>query len=200
MWYISFLINLWGAHLRVLRVLFFAMCVKWQRMGWGGGEAIFLCVVQRLMVILALFVPVGFKGLIYFISAWECCAAPVNWSSRKCSGSLPFQGKLLIIYNSNNLSLKRVIPSNGKDRPWGPLSCLEVAVGPQGYKVVEYITYRYRDLKEDRDGAHLISSVKIFQTFGQILIVWIYNDTEWLTGKLKKYLFYRELKKIELTC
>ena len=29
-----------------------------------------------------------------------------------------------------------------------------------GYKVVQYIAFRYRDLKEGRDGAHLIASVK----------------------------------------
>ena len=38
-------------------------------------------------------------------------------------------------YN-NNLYLKRVTQSNGKDLPWGPLACLQVAQGPQGYKVV----------------------------------------------------------------
>ena len=37
---------------------------------------------------------------------------------------------------------------------------------PQGYKVVQYIAFRYRDLKEGRDGAHLIASVKPFQTLG----------------------------------
>ena len=41
-----------------------------------------------------------------------------------------------------------------------------VARGPQGYKVVQYIDFRYRDLKEGRDGAHLIASVKPFQTLG----------------------------------
>ena len=41
-----------------------------------------------------------------------------------------------------------------------------VARGPQGYKVVQYIAFRYRDLKEGRDGAHLIASVKPFQTLG----------------------------------
>ena len=60
----------------------------------------------------------------------------------------------------------RVTQSNGKDLPWGPLACLQVARGPQGYKVVQYIAFRYRDLKEGRDGAHLIASVKPFQTLG----------------------------------
>ena len=41
-----------------------------------------------------------------------------------------------------------------------------VARGPQGYKVAQYIAFRYRDLKEGRDGAHLIASVKPFQTLG----------------------------------
>ena len=36
----------------------------------------------------------------------------------------------------------------------------------QGYKVVQYIAFRYRDLKEGRDGAHLIASAKPFQTLG----------------------------------
>ena len=48
---------------------------------------------------------------------------------------------------NNNLHLKRVTQ-------------------PMGYKVVEYIAFRYRDLKEGRDGAHLITSVKPFQTLG----------------------------------
>ena len=34
-------------------------------------------------------------------------------------------------YN-NNLYLKRATQSNGKDLPWGPLACLQVARGPQG--------------------------------------------------------------------
>ena len=66
--------------------------------------------------------------------------------------------------NNNNLYLKRVTQSNGKDLPWGPLVCLQVVSGPQGYKVVQYIAFRYRDLKEGRDDAHLIASVKPFQT------------------------------------
>ena len=41
-----------------------------------------------------------------------------------------------------------------------------VARGPQGYEVVRYNAFRYRDLKEGRDGAHLIASVKPFQTLG----------------------------------
>ena len=41
-----------------------------------------------------------------------------------------------------------------------------VARGPQGYKVVWYIAFRYLDLKEGSDGAHLIASVKPFQTLG----------------------------------
>ena len=49
--------------------------------------------------------------------------------------------------NDNNLYSKRVTQSNGKDLPWGPLACLQVDRGPQGYKVVEYIAFRYRDLK-----------------------------------------------------
>ena len=39
--------------------------------------------------------------------------------------------------NNNNLYSKRVTQSNGKDLPWGPLACLQVARRPQGYKVVE---------------------------------------------------------------
>ena len=41
-----------------------------------------------------------------------------------------------------------------------------VARGPQGYKVVHvrYNAFRYLDLKEGSDGAHLIASVKPFQT------------------------------------
>ena len=62
--------------------------------------------------------------------------------------------------------LMRVTQSNGKDLPWGPLAWLQVARGPQAYKVVEYmyIAFRYRDLKEGKDGAHLIASFKIFQS------------------------------------
>ena len=43
-----------------------------------------------------------------------------------------------------------------------------VARGPQGYKVVwyRYNAFRYLDLKEGSDGAHLIASVKPFQTLG----------------------------------
>ena len=37
---------------------------------------------------------------------------------------------------------------------------------PQGYKVVQYIAFKYRDLKEGIDGAHQISSVKPFRTLG----------------------------------
>ena len=40
-----------------------------------------------------------------------------------------------------------------------------VARGPQGYKVVRYNAFRYLDLKEGSDGAHLIASVKPFQTW-----------------------------------
>ena len=61
--------------------------------------------------------------------------------------------------NDNNLYLKRVTQSNGKYLPRGPLACLQVARGHQGYKVVQYIAFRYRYLKEGRDGAHLIASV-----------------------------------------
>ena len=64
--------------------------------------------------------------------------------------------------NNNNIHLKRVTQSNGKDLPFP----LQVARGPQGYKVVEYIAFRYRDLKEGRDSAHLITSVKPFPNFG----------------------------------
>ena len=46
------------------------------------------------------------------------------------------------------------------------MTCLQVARGPQGYKVVQYIACRYQDLKEGRDGAHLNASVKPFQTLG----------------------------------
>ena len=35
--------------------------------------------------------------------------------------------------------------------------------GPQDYKVVQYIAFKYQDLKEGRDGAHVIASVKQFQ-------------------------------------
>ena len=45
--------------------------------------------------------------------------------------------------NNNNLHLNRVIQFNGKDLPRGLLACLQVATGPQGYKVVEYIAFRY---------------------------------------------------------
>ena len=55
--------------------------------------------------------------------------------------------------NNDNLYLKRVTQSNGKDLPWGPRPTCKHA---QGYKVVEYIAYRFRDLKEGRNGAHLI--------------------------------------------
>ena len=41
-----------------------------------------------------------------------------------------------------------------------------VARGPLDYKVVQPIAFRYLDLKEGRDGAHLIVSVKPFQTLG----------------------------------
>ena len=68
--------------------------------------------------------------------------------------------------NDNNLYLKRVTQSNDKDLPWGPLACLQVARGPQGYKVVQYIALRYCNLQEGRDSAHLIASVKPFQTLG----------------------------------
>ena len=37
---------------------------------------------------------------------------------------------------------------------------------PQSYKVVRYNAFRYLDLKEGSDGAHLIASVKPFQTLG----------------------------------
>ena len=59
----------------------------------------------------------------------------------------------IMIYNDNNNNLysNRVTQSNGKDLPWGPLACLQVAWGPQGYRVVQYIAFRYRDLKEGRD-------------------------------------------------
>ena len=40
-----------------------------------------------------------------------------------------------------------------------------VARGPQGYKVVRYNDFRYLDLKEGSDGAHLIASVKPFQNW-----------------------------------
>ena len=68
--------------------------------------------------------------------------------------------------NDNNLYLKRVTQSNGNDLPWGPMACLQVAWGLQGYEVVQYIAFRYPDLKEGRDGALLIASVKPFQTLG----------------------------------
>ena len=35
-------------------------------------------------------------------------------------------------------------------------------------EVVQYIAFRYRDLKEGRDGAHLTASVKPFQTLGPV--------------------------------
>ena len=66
---------------------------------------------------------------------------------------------------TNNLYLKRVTQSNCEDPPRGRLAYL--SRGPQGYKVEEYISLRYRDdLKEGRDGAHLIALVKLFQTLG----------------------------------
>ena len=65
--------------------------------------------------------------------------------------------KIIII-----IFIERVTQSNGKDLPWGPLACLQVARGPQGYKVVQYIAFSYRDLKEGRDGAPLIASVQWF--------------------------------------
>ena len=43
-----------------------------------------------------------------------------------------------------------------------------VARGPQGYKVVRYNAFRYLDLKEGSDGAHMIDSVKPFQTLGPV--------------------------------
>ena len=46
--------------------------------------------------------------------------------------------------NDNSLYLKRVIQSNGKDLPWGPLACLQVARGPQA---LSSTAFRYRDLK-----------------------------------------------------
>ena len=48
-----------------------------------------------------------------------------------------------------------------------------VARGPQGYKVVRYTAFRYIDLKEGSDGAHLIDSVKPFQTLktGKLLSI-----------------------------
>ena len=42
--------------------------------------------------------------------------------------------------------------------------CIISSRGPQGYKVVRYNAFRYLDLKEGSDGAHLIASVKPFQT------------------------------------
>ena len=66
--------------------------------------------------------------------------------------------------NNNNLYLKRVTRVSGEDLPRGLLACLHVAQGPQGYKVVQYIAFRHRDLMEGRDGAHLLASVKPFQT------------------------------------
>ena len=49
--------------------------------------------------------------------------------------------------NTNgNLYLKMVTQSNGLDLPSCPLACLQVARGPQGYKVVQHIAFRYRDL------------------------------------------------------
>ena len=52
-----------------------------------------------------------------------------------------------------------------------------VARGPQGYKVVQYIAFRYLDLKEGSDGAHLIASVKPFQTLGPEyeMVFWLRN-------------------------
>ena len=46
------------------------------------------------------------------------------------------------------------------------LYSIKVAHGPMGYKKVEYVAFRYRDLNEGRDGAHLIVSVKPFKTLG----------------------------------
>ena len=52
------------------------------------------------------------------------------------------------VNDNNNIYLKRVTHSGGKDLTRGPQACLQVARGPQGYKVVEYIDFMYRDLKE----------------------------------------------------
>ena len=41
---------------------------------------------------------------------------------------------------------------------------------PQGYKVVQCTAFRYRDLKEGRDGAHLMVSVKKREPFKFFLI------------------------------
>ena len=74
----------------------------------------------------------------------------------------------MIITKNNNLYLNRVTQSNDKNLPWGPLACLQVTWVTQGYKVVQYIAFRYRDLKEGRDGAHLIAPVKLFQALGNV--------------------------------
>ena len=48
--------------------------------------------------------------------------------------------------NNHNLYLKRVTQSNCLVLPSGPPTCLQVPQGPQGYTVVQYIAFRYRDL------------------------------------------------------
>ena len=43
---------------------------------------------------------------------------------------------------SNSLYFKKITQSNCKDLPLGPLACTQLAWGPQGYQVVEYIAFR----------------------------------------------------------
>ena len=57
--------------------------------------------------------------------------------------------------HNDDLYLKGITQTNGKDRPHSPLAFLH-----------EYIALRYRDLKERRDGAQPIALVKPFQTLG----------------------------------
>ena len=54
----------------------------------------------------------------------------------------------------------------GKDLSWSPLACLQVARGLQGYKVVEYIAFRGRDLKEGREW-HFSVKTTVLERKGQ---------------------------------
>ena len=68
-----------------------------------------------------------------------------------------------------------------------------VARGHQGYKVVWYNAFRYLDLKEGSDGAHLIASVKPFQTLYIKTYMLLILTTEWhnLTQKSTTSYLYR---------
>ena len=69
--------------------------------------------------------------------------------------------------NNKDLYLKRVTQSNCNDLPGEALQHVYISsLRAQGYKVVRCNAFRYLDLKEGRDGAHLIALVKPFQTLG----------------------------------